>query len=171
MKKIALIIVLLCILVLGFIFFTTRSSKPSSPAVALPHSSTQTITLYYYSSTLDQDESGNILCSEKGLVGVKRKISDSKKIIDDTIRLLIKGQLTSDEKNQGITTEFPLPNFEFIQSDLQDNILTITFKDPLFKTSGGACRVQILQQQIVATAKQFNEVSQVIFEPNDLFQP
>ena len=142
-----------------------------TPVNTISNFPSETVALYYYSEKLDKDETGNILCSDKGLVAVKRNIPHSDTIINDTIRLLIKGELSSNEKNQGITTEFPLPNFEFIKSDLQANILTLSFKDPQLKTTGGACRVQILQQQIEATAKQFNEVSRVVIEPNDLFQP
>ncbi len=171
MKKIIIIIVLLIIIILGFIYFSNISHNSSSPDNSPPLSSPLTISLYYYSEKLDKDQSGNILCSEKGLVAVKRKIQHSDTILNDTIRLLIKGELSSDEKNRGITTEFPLPNFEFVDSNLQENILTLTFQDPQLKSTGGACRVQILQHQIEATAKQFGNVSKVIIEPNDLFQP
>lgn len=171
MKKNIIIAILLVILILGIIYITNRSSNPPISPDALPNAPTQTISLYYYSQSLDQDETGNILCSEKGLKAVERTIPKSETSIDDTIRLLIKGELTNDEINQGISTEFPLLDFEFIQSELENGILTLTFKDPQFKTSGGACRVQILEQQIKATAKQFNEVSEVIIKPSDIFQP
>lgn len=171
MKKNITILILFIIVVLGIIYFSTKSSNPSAPLDPLPTPSTQTVSLYYYSESLDQDETGNIMCSEKGMVAVERMIPDSKTTIDDTIRLLIKGELTSNETNQGISTEYPLPGFEFVQSDLENGILTLTFNDPQFKTSGGACRVQILQHQIERTAKQFNEVSEVIIKPSDIFQP
>lgn len=171
MKKNITIPILLFILILGIIYVTNRSSNPSISPDVLPNAPTQTINLYYYSQSLDQDETGNILCSKKGLVAVERTIPKSETSIDDTIRLLIKGELTNDETKQGISTEFPLPDFEFIQSELKNRILTLTFKDPQFRTSGGACRVQILQQQIEATAKQFNEVSEIIIKPSDIFQP
>jgi len=171
MKKNIIIAILFVIVILGIIYFSTRSSTPSNPLNSLPTPSTQAVSLYYYSENLDQDEAGNIMCSEKGMIAVERIIPDSKSIIDDTIRLLIKGELTSSETIQGISTEYPLPGFEFVESDLENGILTLTFNDPKFKTSGGACRVQILQHQIERTAKQFNEVSEVIVKPSDIFQP
>lgn len=39
------------------------------------------------------------------------------------------------------------------------------------KTNGGSCRAGILWFQIEATAKQFSEVKQVRFLPEELFQP
>jgi hypothetical protein len=125
MKKIIIIIVLLIIIILDFVYFSNISHNSSSPDNSPSLSSPLTITLYYYSEKFDKDQSGNILCSNKGLVAIKRKIPHSDTIINDTIRLLIKGKLSSDEKNRGITTEFPLPNFEFVDSKLQDNILTL----------------------------------------------
>ncbi len=171
MKRIISVSIVLIILILGFIYYSKIISSPTPQINSLPTPSFQTVTLYYYSEKLDKDETDNILCSEKGLVGVERQISQSNLIINDTIQLLINGELSNDEKAQGITTEFPLTDFELINSDLQSGVLTLTFNDPALKTSGGACRVQILQHQIEATAKQFAEVSSVIIKPSDLFQP
>ncbi|MCX8094945.1 MAG: GerMN domain-containing protein [Caldisericia bacterium] len=130
----------------------------------------KTVKLYYYNPELDKDASGNILCSEKGLVPVERKIK-SENIIEETIKLLIEGKLTDEEKKKGITTEFPLEGFKLVKSELKNGVLTLTFDDPYFKSSGGACRAKILWLQIEYTAKQFNEVKVVKFLPEDLFQP
>lgn len=131
----------------------------------------KTVKLYYYNSEIDKDESGNILCSKKGLVSVERKIPLTKTPIQDTIRLLLLGKLTNEERTQGITTEYPLEGFSLKGASLKDGILKITFNDPNNKTVGGACRVGILWFQIEATAKQFPEVREVRFLPQDLFQP
>ncbi|MBC7194144.1 MAG: GerMN domain-containing protein [Caldisericia bacterium] len=129
-----------------------------------------TVKLYYYNPELDKDNEGNILCSEKGLVPVERKIK-SENIIEDTIKLLIEGKLTDEEKAKGITTEFPLEGFKLLKSELKNGVLTLTFDDPYFKSSGGACRAKILWIQIEYTAKQFPEVKEVKFLPEELFQP
>lgn len=129
------------------------------------------VKLYYYNPDLDKDESGNIACSRKGLVSVERKISISKTPIQDTINLLISGQLTKEEKAQGITTEYPLVGFSLKGASLKDGILTLEFEDSNYKTGGGSCRVGILWFQIEATAKQFSEVKEVRFLPGELFQP
>ena len=130
----------------------------------------ETVKLFYYNPELDKDQNGNILCSEKGLVSVERKIK-SKNIIEDTIKLLIEGKISDDEKARGITTEYPLEGFKLIKSELKNGVLELTFDDPYFKTSGGACRAKILWLQIEYTAKQFKEVKEVKFIPEELFQP
>jgi hypothetical protein len=133
--------------------------------------SLQAIKLYYYNSDLDKDETGNVLCSRKGLVAVERKIPVTKTPIQDTIRLLILGELTDQEKAQGINTEYPLTGFSLKGASLKEGSLTLEFDDPDNKTIGGSCRVGILWLQIEATAKQFSQVQEVKFIPEDLFQP
>ena len=131
----------------------------------------KTVKLYYYSPELDKDESDNILCTRKGLVSVERKIPVTKTPIQDAIKLLLLGELTAKEQTQGITTEYPLEGLSLKGASLKDDVLTLEFDDPNNKTVGGACRVGILWFQIEATAKQFPEVQQVRFLPEELFQP
>ena len=132
---------------------------------------TRAVSLYYYNQELDQDESGNILCSRKGLAEVKRKIPITQTPIQDAIKLLLLGQLTKEERAQGIDTEYPLEGLSLKGASLKDGVLTLEFDDSHNKTVGGACRVGILWFQIEATAKQFLEVQQVRFLPEELFQP
>jgi len=131
----------------------------------------RTVRLYYYDATHDQDTTGNIMCSRQGLVSVSRQIPSTLTPIQDAIRLLLKGQLTAQEKAQGITTEYPLTGLGLVAASLKDGVLTLTFADPQNKTGGGSCRVSILWAQIEATAKQFTEVKNVRFVPEELFQP
>jgi len=129
------------------------------------------IKLYYYNQNKDKDAAGNVLCSRQGLVAVDRQISSSQTPIQDTIKLLLQGQLTQQEKSQGISTEFPLSGVTLKSANLSGGVLTLEFTDPQNKTSGGACRAGILWYQIEATAKQFSEVKSVRFIPETLFQP
>lgn len=132
----------------------------------------QIVSLYYYNPELDKDESGNIMCSRQGLVLVQRKIPVTQTPIQDTIRLLLRGELTNEERAQGISTEYPLEGFSLVGvPSFKDGILTLQFNDPNNKTVGGSCRVGILWFQIEATAKQFTGVQQVRFLPEELFQP
>jgi len=133
--------------------------------------SQRSIQLFYYNPELDKDISGNILCSKKGLAPVEREISITQTLIQDAIKLLLKGELTSQEKSNGITTEYPLAGFALQAASLNNGVLTLTFKDLNNKTGGGSCRVGILWNQIEATAKQFSEVKEVKFMPQELFQP
>jgi len=131
----------------------------------------RTIKLYYYNPNLDKDSSGNIMCSRQGLVAVGREIPITNTPIQDTIRLLISGNLAEEEKTQGITTEYPLEGFSLTAASLNNGVLTLTFNDPNNKTSGGSCRVGILWFQIETTAKQFSGVQRVRFMPEYFFQP
>ncbi|OGZ37562.1 MAG: hypothetical protein A3A94_03295 [Candidatus Portnoybacteria bacterium RIFCSPLOWO2_01_FULL_43_11] len=132
---------------------------------------TRKINLFYYNPELDKDESNNIACSRNGLVAVERKIPITQTPIQDTVRLLLLGELTSEERVKGITTEYPLEGFSLKGASLKDEVLTLEFNDPNGKTVGGSCRVGILWFQIEATAKQFPEVKEVRFLPEELFQP
>lgn len=129
------------------------------------------VKIYYYSSDKDKDANGNIQCSKQGLAVVDRQIPISQTPIQDTIKILMQGQLTLEEKSQGISTEYPLAGVELKGANLKEGVLTLEFSDPQNKTGGGACRAGILWFQIEATAKQFEGVKSVKFIPEELFQP
>ena len=132
------------------------------------------VLLYYYNPENDKDETGNVMCSRKGLVPIEREIPVSQTPIQDTINLLLKGRenLIQTDIAQGITTEYPLEGFSLSEVNLkEDGTLILKFNDPLNKTGGGSCRVGILWFQIETTAKQFPEVKKVQFLPEELFQP
>ena len=131
----------------------------------------RSVKLYYYNSELDKDESGNIACSRNGLMFLEREIPITKTPLQDTISLLLLGDITEEERAQGITTEYPLEGFSLKGALLKDGVLTLEFDDLNNKSVGGSCRVGILWFQIEATARQFPEVQQVRFLPEDIFQP
>lgn len=129
------------------------------------------VKLYYYNAQKDVGENGNVLCSREGLQPVERFIEESNAVIEDTIRLLLKGGISKAEEDAGLKSEFPLEGLKLVQSELVNGVLTLTFEDPNNRTSGGACRAGILWFQIEETAKQFEDVEEVKFEPETLFQP
>lgn len=132
----------------------------------------RTVKLFYYDGRLDTDVNGNILCSSKGLVAVNRTIPVTQTPLQDTLRLLLRGELTSEERARGVTTEFPLPQVSLTSASLASSgALRIAIADPLNRTSGGACRAQVLRAQVEATARQFENVTSVSFTPETLFQP
>lgn len=133
-------------------------------------SQTRDIKLYFYDNQRDRDESGNILCSAKGLVPVNRSIPLTVTPIQDTVKKLLEGP-DSVEKLTTPGTEFPLVGVTLTSASLSNGILTLTFNDPENKTGGGSCRVNILRAQIEATAKQFDVVKEVRLLPEGLFQP
>lgn len=134
---------------------------------------TKKVKLYYYNPESDKDEFGNIKCSRDGLTAIEREVAISKTPIQNTIDLLLKGKenLTEEEIERGIATEYPLEGFSLKGASLEDGVLTLEFDDPKSKTIGGSCRVGILWFQIEATAKQFIEIRQVRFLPEEIFQP
>jgi len=131
----------------------------------------RTVSLFFYDPTRDQDAQGNIMCTDKGLIPVSRTITTITPI-EDTVRLLLSGNLTVEERAEGITTEYPLSGVSLTSVTLgEDGELRVALNDPEGRTGGGSCRVAVLAAQIRATALQFPEVRKVTFEPEDLFQP
>jgi len=143
---------------------------PTEPCGEKPQAE-KPVKLYYYNPDLDKDESGNTACSRSGLVPVEREIPITQTPIQDTIKLLLSGKLTDEERSRGINTEYPLEGFSLKGASLKDGVLTLEFDDPNNKTVGGSCRAGILWFQIETTAKQFPEVKEVRFLPEELFQP
>lgn len=129
------------------------------------------VQLYYYSPNKDKDASGSLLCSRQGLVAVARQIPLTNTPIQDTIKLLLQGKVTEGEKLHGVSTEYPLSGLELKSANQVNHSLTLEFVDPQNKTGGGSCRVGVLWFQIEATAKQFPGITEVIFKPEELFQP
>jgi hypothetical protein len=131
----------------------------------------RTVTLYYYNEARDRDAAGVVQCSRRGLVAVNRNIPVTNTPIQDTIRLLLRGELTQAERSQGISTEFPLEGLTLTGANLSGNVLRLELNDPQNRTVGGSCRVGILFGQIEETAKQFDGVNSVEILPEELFQP
>lgn len=130
-----------------------------------------TVQIYYYDAAKDSGTDGNVACSPAGLVPVGRQVPQTDTIIADTITELLHGSSTPQEKSQGLAANFPLAGVVLTNSKLENGTLTLTFADPEHKTSGGACRANILRMQIESTAKQFKGVSAVQILPKDTFQP
>lgn len=126
------------------------------------------ILLYYYNQA--EDEEGT--CSYSFIKPVEREVSRGKDIIGQAVELLIKGQLTEEEKASGFVTEYPNPQFKLLNSELSDKgTLTMEFTEVPGFTSGGSCRTGILMEEILKTVRQFPEVKKIIFKPDSLFEP
>lgn len=129
------------------------------------------VNLYYYNESADMSEDGNVQCASDAVLSVSRQVSVSENPIQDTINLLIKGELTEEEISDDFSTEFPLNGFELVSVNLLDGSLSLEFSDPNNLSSGGSCRVNILRAQIEKTALQFEGVASVRFLPNSILQP
>lgn len=161
-----LIFVLLIAAIGGYLWYAQEPAPPE-----IPDESERVVRLFYYDPARDTDADGNIRCSRQGLVAVERTVPSSTTPLEDTIRLLLRGDLSASERAAGASTEFPLEGFALESAQLEDTELILRFADPMAKTTGGACRVGILWYQIEATALQFDEVDSVRFLPEELFQP
>lgn len=111
-------ILFLLILLASYVFFVPNESpvvpseepietEQGQQAVENPAPGERTIRLFYYNPSLDQDASGNVMCTTAGLVPVSRSIASATPI-EETLRLLLTGNLSAEERAQGITTEYPL---------------------------------------------------------------
>lgn len=127
----------------------------------------QEVELYYYNQFQDPE----IGCLAEAVLPIKRKIFITNTPIQDTVRLLLEGNLTEQEQAAGFTTEFPLEGVRLKGANFLGGVLTLEFDDLLNKTGGGSCRVSVLWAQISKTAKQFPGVLEVKFQPEFLFQP
>ena len=137
----------------------------------VPTKNLKSIYLYYYNPENDRDENGNLMCSEKGLVGLSRNLPENNEIILNTINLLLKGDLTDSEKSAGLSSEFPLPGVAIKSLKNINGVVNLELEDPQNKTSGGSCRVNIMRAQIEKTIRQFSGVNQVKIIPDEIFQP
>lgn len=126
------------------------------------------VSLFYYNQIKDENKS----CNVDFILPVKRCVSKSDNQIKEAIELLIKGELTEQEKKDGFVTEFPNKDFKLLGTNLSnEGVLTLKFTEVPGFTTGGICRVKILGSEIIRTAKQFTEVKKVVLEPETLFEP
>lgn len=132
---------------------------------------TRQIQLYYYNQKRDQEIAEYIPCDPEAVLPVSREIFLSQTPIQDTINLLLLGNVTQEEKEEGFSPMFPLEGVKLVGANLREGILTLRFEDPFNITGGGSCRVRLLWAQVEKTAKQFPEVQEVRFLPEELFQP
>lgn len=132
---------------------------------------TRQINLYYYNKIKDLGKSKNPACSPKSVITVIRDLPQSNTPIEDALNLLLAGNITDEERAAGFETEFPGPGLKLLSAVLNNGILTLTFDDPDYFTSGGSCRVGLMWAQIEKTALQFPGVNEVRYLPDSLFQP
>jgi hypothetical protein len=126
------------------------------------------VSLFYYNQIKDENKS----CNVDFILPMKRYVASSDNQIKDTIDLLIKGELTEQEKKDGFITEFPNKDFKLLETNLSDDgVLILRFTEVPGFTTGGICRVKILGSEIIRTARQFPGVRKVVLEPETLFEP
>jgi hypothetical protein len=132
---------------------------------------TELVYLYYYNEFQDMDEAGNTDCSPNAVLPVERRVDKSLANPEDTIRLLLEGDVLDTEEAEGFETLFSHPDFQLVNSELDNGTLILTFSDVPGFSSGGSCRVTLLRAQVEKTALQFEDVQAVRIEPDSIFQP
>ncbi len=160
---------LVCLLGFGIWYYSDPSPEPASDESSVPPDGIP-VPIYFYQQATDVDQNGNLLCSRKGVVSVRRYLPPSHTLAD-RIELVLGGKLTANERAQGIATEYPLAGVRLVSAVIENRKAILTFEDVLGKTRGGACRSAILWYQLEQTALSFGEVRDVEFRPSSLFQP
>jgi len=97
---------------------------------------------------------------------VERRLPATQTPVQDAIRMLIRGELTDEERKSGFSSGFPLPDVTIAEATIEDGVLTLIFDDPKGRTSGGTCRVDPMRAQIMKTVLQFPWMKGVRLDPN-----
>ena len=168
MKNVFIVIGIVVILAVVFLFFLGRNGEDIPEDVE--EITFASVNLYYPNSEV-ADEIGDV-CSPESVIAIEREIPSTISPIRDTIELLIQGELTEEEIEDGFSTEFPDNGFSLEGVNLSEGILTLEFNDENNFSTGGSCSVGLLSAQVFKTAMQFDEVNEVRIIPEDeLFQP
>lgn len=185
-RNFALTVILLAVIALALIYWI-NFIKPADRGVMPPPDAEQSnkqepdssqgdeelkVDLYYYNFLADKAIDEIVPCSPDAVQPVHRTIAKSDDYIRQTLEMLLRGNITEEEKSYGFMSEFPDPGLSIESLELSDDgLLTIKIKDENGFLSGGSCRVGLLYAQIEKTALQFIEVNKVIIQPEELLQP
>lgn len=136
-----------------------EEASPMSPQIA---------DVFFYNKQADTTEEGQVACSPKSVQPVER-IIPGQNPEEETFSLLLRGDIREEEAAEEFQTEFPNPDFQLRDVDVEGSTLTAVFTEVPGFTFGGSCRATLLRAQIKKTAGQFAE--QVKIMPETLFQP
>lgn len=145
--------------------------SPIQPSVFQTTDPTK-VALYYFNQTEDQKLNPEQQINIDSILPVYRIFPASKNLLVDTLHELLKGNLTTNEKQQGFVTDFPNNKFALVSSDFaSDGTLTLQFTEVSWFTDGWSARMLILSNLIKKTVLQFPAVKKIVFVPETLFQP
>jgi len=128
------------------------------------------IKLYYYNEKKDKEAANYVPCLRESVLPVEREIPLSKTPIRDTMELLLKGQITDKEKQEGFS---PVSNrLKLTDVNLKENgNLILEFEVLSGYSMGGSCLNGLIGAEIIKTAQQFFEVKTIEILPYYLLQP
>lgn len=147
---------------------TTEQVSSLLPTATAP----TTVNLYYFNELEDSSLPTEQQINTSSILPIQRTIRSSQNLIADTIKVLIQGNLSEQEKSAWFITEFPNAQFRLLDTQLDSQgTLTLTFNEVPWFTTGWSARMLILSKSIEKTALQFPQVTRVVFQPETLFQP
>lgn len=152
---------------------TIGATQKESIASLLPTATTPTtVNLYYFNELEDSTLPIEQQINTSSILPIQRTIRSSQNLIADTIKILLQGNLSEQERDAGFITEFPNAQFKLLDTQLDAQwTLTLTFNEVPWFTTGWSARMLILSKSIEKTARQFPQVKKVVFQPETLFQP
>jgi len=109
--------------------------------------------------------------SGDSLVSIERNVPVWSASIEDTINLLLVGQLSSIEKAQWLVSLFANPLFVLQSATLDTGVLNMRFNDVPGFTSGWSARVLMMRAALERTVRQFPSVKSVVILPESILQP
>ena len=146
-----------------------ENQKSMETPINFATSPSGTVYLFYANIFEDSKICDCVACQV--VLPVARRLGISQTPIRDTLELLLRGEITTEEKKAGFSSEFPHPGFSVKSLNLKNGILTIEFIDLNGFSGGGSCRTGWLAAQITSTMKQFSDVKLVRYLPDSIFQP
>jgi len=136
--------------------------------VSFPVSSSSFVPIFVTNYDMDDN-----LGKEDPLFPVYREIKGDDPI-KEVIESLFEISFSDEEKEMGFSSEYnscQRSKALFLKKvELKDGVLFVHLEDPLFFTSGGSGRIEILKAQLEKTLLQFKEVEEVVL-PYYMFQP
>jgi len=99
-----------------------------------------------------------------------RYIDNSSSPINDTYRILLEGKLSFYEKEMGYESYFPVKNLVFKGASLKNNTLYISFDNKNALSELNEEIKKIIELELIKTGLQFEEVAEVIIQPEDIFK-
>ena len=110
---------------------TIGAEKPQEEESLIPTATNPTtVNLYYFNELEDSQLPAEQQINTSSILPIQRTIRSSQNLIADTVKALLQGNLSEQEKDAGFTTEFPNAQFRLLNTQLDaQGVLTLTFNE------------------------------------------
>lgn len=129
-----------------------------------------TINLYYFNERVDNNLPENTRLNTSSVQPIQRTIAstDFEEQLEEAIRLLIQGELTENEIEDGFVAGFDGISLESVEfNEYGIAIINLVQEDT---SINGSARVILLRDAIAKTAEQFDEVRSTLIMPEDVLK-